>query len=418
MADFKTCSIDYFPENILIDILSYLSVRELVRTGRMCAELRVCKRWRRLVKDQRLWRAVDLTEWKGVTSRTLWVLLRQYLGCGLRCLRLRGLLLSARAGAFLSESWLQALASRCPRLRRLSLLHADLRGLRSCLLLPCTLQVLELRGCELPPGFFAQNASSLSRGGDVGTNAGNRVGRASPGSGSRGGKGSAPATAGPSAGIAIETLVLENVPSFTDQHLQSLSSWERLRQLELRDVIRVTAAGLRGCAARVQAAGEGRDPVAAGLSRLRALELGNSGRPGSQTQTASLGLGEGWAGLEELTLGGREVGQGLLGVSRLRDLRRLRLRGCPLSEVQVLRSCKGLRGLRWIEFCEVTFQGQQRKQEDQEDQEEQGRGEGDEGKDEKENPMPTLRRSLAALLPRCTLVFTRCSVTVPTVPTD
>ncbi|KAJ0049827.1 hypothetical protein NL108_003595, partial [Boleophthalmus pectinirostris] len=25
----------------------------------------VCKRWRRLVKDQRLWRVVDLTAWKG-----------------------------------------------------------------------------------------------------------------------------------------------------------------------------------------------------------------------------------------------------------------------------------------------------------------------------------------------------------------
>lgn len=27
---------------------------------------RVCKRWKRLVKDQRLWRNVDLTSWKGV----------------------------------------------------------------------------------------------------------------------------------------------------------------------------------------------------------------------------------------------------------------------------------------------------------------------------------------------------------------
>ncbi|KAJ8389257.1 hypothetical protein AAFF_G00121220 [Aldrovandia affinis] len=406
MADLKSCSIDYFPENILIDILSYLSIRELVRTGR------VCKRWRRLVKDQRLWRAVDLTEWKGVTSRTLWVLLRQYLGCGLRCLSLRGLLLSARAGAFLSESWLQALASRCPRLRRLSLLHADLRGLRSCLLLPRTLQVLELRGCELPPGFFTQTSFPVPCGSDGGMKTENRAGRVSSGSGgNRVGKGPVTATPGPLVGIAIETLVLENVPSFTDQHLQSLSSWERLGRLDLRDVIRVTAAGLRGCAARAETGGEGRD-VVGGLSRLRALELGNSGRPGSQTQMASLGLGEGWMGLEELTLGGREVGPGLLCVSRLQDLQLLRLRSCPLSEVQVLRSCRGLRGLRWIEFCEVTFQGHQRKQEEEEEEEEGG-GEGDEGKDFKENPMPSLRRSLAALLPRCTLVFTRCSVTVP-----
>ncbi|KAJ8282904.1 hypothetical protein COCON_G00054230 [Conger conger] len=360
MADLKTCSIDYFPENILIDILSYLSVRELVRSGR------VCKRWRRLVKDQRLWRAVDLTEWKGVTSRTLWVLLRQYLGSGLRCLRLRGLLLSARAGAFLSEAWLQALASRCPRLRGLSLLHADLRGLSSCQLLPRTLQVLELRGCELPQGFFVQSASPLS-GGDVGENAASGAG-----SGSRAGKGSTPAPV-PAAGIAIETLVLENVPSFTDQHLLSLRSWERLRHLELRDVIRVTTAGLRGCAVRDELAG---------LSALRALELGNSGR--TQTQMASLGLGEGWAGLEELTLGGKEVRPGLLCVGRLRDLRGLRLQRCSLSEGRVLRSCKGLRALRWMEFCEVTFQGRQRKQDEEEEEEEEeeqreGRGQGGQG---------------------------------------
>ncbi|KAM6952469.1 aurora kinase B-like isoform 3-T3 [Lycodopsis pacificus] len=59
MDEFKAWNLDYFPENILIDVLSYLSVRELVRAGR------VCKRWNRLVKDQRLWRFVDLTAWKG-----------------------------------------------------------------------------------------------------------------------------------------------------------------------------------------------------------------------------------------------------------------------------------------------------------------------------------------------------------------
>ncbi|XP_061832747.1 aurora kinase B isoform X2 [Nerophis lumbriciformis] len=59
MDEFTTCSLEYLPENILIDVLSYLSIRELVRAGR------VCKRWRRLVKDQRLWRLVDLTAWKG-----------------------------------------------------------------------------------------------------------------------------------------------------------------------------------------------------------------------------------------------------------------------------------------------------------------------------------------------------------------
>ncbi|XP_038849540.1 F-box/LRR-repeat protein 12-like [Salvelinus namaycush] len=398
MADFRTSTLDYFPENILIDILSYLGVRELIRTGR------VCKRWRRLVKDQRLWRVVDLTAWKGVTSRMLWVLLRQYLGTGLRCLRLRGLLLSARGGAFLSESWLKALSSRCPRLRSLSLLHADLRGLHSCQLLPTTLQVLELRGCELPQGFFTQTPLSPEKqAGMASTAATQQQGRVQTGK--------VPAS---TSGIAIETMVLDNVPSFTDQHLQSLASWLRLSRLELRNVLRVTAEGLRRSAAQETDLGLN------GLSRLKYLEIGHFGRPGAQLQMASLGLGVGWLGLEELSLGGKEVGPGLLSASRLRDLKRLRLRCCKLREMQVLRSCRTLRDLRRLEFCEVFFQVCPKTPEREGEVERQGEGEeGREGgtdscddKLEENDPVPSLRRSLAALLPQCALVFTNCTVTI------
>ncbi|KAL4631135.1 F-box/LRR-repeat protein 12 [Arapaima gigas] len=400
MADLRTCSLDYFPENILIDILSYLNVRELVRMGR------VCKRWRRLVKDQRLWRIVDLSEWKGMTSRLLWVMLRQYLGSGLRCLHLRGLLLSARGGAFLSEPWLQALTSRCPRLHKLTLLHVDLRGLCSYLFLPPTLKVLELRGCELPTGFFSHSCSSSSPS-NSGRKTGNRVGGASS-------AGATALTGGhpdpPARHMAIETLILDNVPSFTDLHLQSLGTWTKLSRLELRDVIRITAAGLRSCATQESGVGGHEDTGAAfRLSQLKSLELGNSGRSGSQTQMASLGLGEGWAGLEELTLGGREVAPGLLCVCRLKDLHKLRLRSCLLSEVQVLRSWRGLRNLGRLEFCEVTFQGRQKKWDRDENDGHEDPQIGDEGED----PMQTLQRSLATLMPQCILVFTCCSVTIP-----
>uniref|UniRef100_W5K8M9 F-box and leucine rich repeat protein 12 n=1 Tax=Astyanax mexicanus TaxID=7994 RepID=W5K8M9_ASTMX len=335
---------DCFPENILIEILSYLSIRELLRSAR------VCKRWRQLVKDQRLWR--------NMTSRVLWVLLRQYLGRGLRYLRLRGLLLSARAGAFLSEPWLQTLSSKCPRLCRLTLLHTDLRGLRSCSLLPHTLQVLELRSCEVPPGFFTQNP---------------------PGS------------------PDIETLVLDNVPSFTNQHLQSLSSWARLSRLELRELIRVTAAGLRACA----------PPGPQALARLRHLEMDT----GNRQQMAALGLGEGWAGLEGLGLGGREVSPGLLCLSRLPDLRWLRLRNCRLTEMMVLRSCRTLKELHRLEFWQVEFVTEGRG-----GGEAEGGGEREEGEREREepsenDPVPNLRRSLGTLLPKCSLLFTQCKVT-------
>ncbi|XP_042349388.1 F-box/LRR-repeat protein 12-like [Plectropomus leopardus] len=399
MDEFKGCNLDYIPENILIDVLSYLSVRELVRAGR------VCKRWRRLVRDQRLWRLVDLSAWKGVTSRILWLLLRQYLGCGLRCLRLRGLLLSARGGSFLSESWLKALSTKCPRLSKLYLLHTDLRCLPSCQLLPPSLQVLELCGCELPLDFFNQTVISPARPQEA-TSSAQQQGK------DRKGK-----VQGSPSGIGIERLVLNNVPSFTDQHLQSLTSWERLSRLELRDTFRVSANGLRSCAAKDGGCG------VEGLSRLKFLEIGITGRQGYQLQMASLGLGAGWIGLEELSLGGKEVGPGLLCASRLKDLKSLCLWACTLNETQVVRSCRMFRGLRRLEFLDVIFlprqcppvvEGEAGGGEEQDDEEAAGEdNSNDENKTlDMNDPIPSLRRSLAVLLPSCTVVFTNCSVQI------
>lgn len=339
-----------------------------------------------------------------MTSRILWLLLRQYLGCGLRYLRLRGLLLSARGGTFLSESWLKALSTKCPRLSKLYLLHADMRGLPSCQVLPPSLQVLELRGCELPREFFNQTPTSYP---EATSSAGAQQQR-------REKKGKGP---GRPSGIGIERLVLNSVPSFTDQHLQSLSSWERLSRLVLRDTFRVTANGLRSCAAKEGAGG------VEGLSRLKFLEIGITGRQGYQLQMASLGLGAGWLGLEELSLGGKEVGPGLFCASRLKDLKCLCLWACTLSEMQIVRSCRMLRGLRRLEFLEVIFQSRQSPPvvegeggggEEQNNEEAEG---GDNGDDENKkpdmnDPIPSLRRSLAVLLPSCSLVFSNCSVQI------
>lgn len=345
-----------------------------------------------------------------MTSRILWVLLRQFLGCGLRCLRLRGLLLSARGGTFLSESWLKALSTKCPRLSKLYLLHADLRSLPSCQLLPTSLQVLELRGCELPRGFFDQSLPTSPSGPQERAEATSSVGGQQKGRDQKG-KGH-----GSPSGISIERLVLNNVPSFTDQHLQSLTSWERLSRLELRDTFRVTANGLRSCAAKDGVCG------VEGLVRLKFLEIGITGRQGYQLQMASLGLGAGWLGLEELSLGGKEVGPGLLCASRLKDLKCLCLWACTLSEMQIVRSCRMLRGLRRLEFLDVIFQPRQCPPvvegegggEEEQDSEEAvgGDNSNDENKLDMNDPIPSLRRSLAVLLPCCILVFTNCSVQI------
>ncbi|XP_051931159.1 F-box/LRR-repeat protein 12-like [Hippocampus zosterae] len=398
MDEFPACNLDYLPENILVDVLSYLSVRELVRAGR------VCKRWRRLVKDQKLWRLVDLTAWKGMTSRILWVLLRQYLGCGLRYLRLRGLLLSVRGGTFLSEAWLKALSTKCPRLSKLYLLHADLRSLPNCQLLPPSLKVLELQGCELPHGFFTQDIPASPQ---ENTQATSSI------------KQKQGARHSPPSGISIECLILNSVPSFKDQHLQSLTSWERLSRLELCDTFHVTANGLRGCAAKEGVCG------LEGLFRLKFLEMSITTRQGYQRPMASLGLETGWLGLEELSLGGKEVAPGFPYASRLKDLKRLYLKACTLDELQVVHNCKMLRGLPGflrLEFLDVVFQprrcspeaaaGGEGEQEQEGEEEAADADHGDNGNNDNkpDKLIQNLHRLLAVMLPCCTLAFNNCSV--------
>lgn len=323
---------------------------------------------------------------------------------------MRGLLLSARGGTFLSESWLRAISTKCPRLSKLCLLHTDLRSLSNCHILPSSLRVLELRGCELPRGFFSQSLQTLP------AHPHDRAEATSSAGGPQKGRHQKQKRLDSPSGIAIEWLVLNNVPSFTDQHLESLTSWEKLYRLELRDTFRITANGLRSCAAKDGLSG------IEGLSRLKFLEIGITGRQGYQLQMASLGLGAGWLGLEELSLGGKEVGPGLLCASRLKDLKRLCLWACTLSELQIVRSCRMLRGLRQLEFLDVIFQPRQSPPVEEGEGsgvEQQGGEEGLEADGNDENrtqdindPFPRLHRSLASLLPSCTVVFTNCSVQI------
>lgn len=266
--------------------------------------------------------------------------------------------------------------------------------------------MLELRGCELPREFFNQTPITNP---EATSSSGVQQQR-------REQKGKGPDR--PS-GIGIERLVLKSVPSFTDQHLQSLTSWERLSRLVLRDTFRVTANGLRSCAAKDGVGG------VEGLSRLKFLEIGITGRQGYQLQMASLGLGAGWLGLEELSLGGKEVGPGLLCASRLKDLKSLCLKACTLSEMQIVRSCRMLRGLRRLEFLDVIFQSRQcppvvegegdgGEEHNNEEAEGGDNGDGENKSPDVNDPIPNLRRSLAVLLPSCSLVFSNCSVQIST----
>uniref|UniRef100_A0A9L0SBP4 F-box and leucine rich repeat protein 12 n=1 Tax=Equus caballus TaxID=9796 RepID=A0A9L0SBP4_HORSE len=68
------------PDSVLLEIFSYLPVRDRIRVSR------VCHRWKRLVDDRWLWRHVDLTLYTAppppyiVVYSSLWVLL--VVACG------------------------------------------------------------------------------------------------------------------------------------------------------------------------------------------------------------------------------------------------------------------------------------------------------------------------------------------------
>ncbi|XP_043551074.1 F-box/LRR-repeat protein 12-like [Chiloscyllium plagiosum] len=173
---------------------------------------RVCKRWRRLAYDKGLWKDVNLTPYK-VNSRILWHLVRHYLGGTLRTLRVKGVLHSIKKHESLTEALLLEIGKRCPNLSELRLIEMNLRGI-SYECLPPSLLSLELTHCEIPLHWF--RVAAVSHGS-----------RAAP---------------------CIRNLEVDNVPNFSDQHLQNLASRTALKVLILSGTYRVTDSGIEKAA--------------------------------------------------------------------------------------------------------------------------------------------------------------------------
>lgn len=196
-----TPTLSWLPDSVLLEVLSFLSVRDLIRS------CRVCKRWRRLVLDKSLWRHVDLTPCK-LNSKILWRLVRHWLGTSMQTLKIKGLLLSAKKQEFLTPAILQVLEKRFPSLESLHLEETSLRSLSyDCL--PSTLKTLELSQCEIPMTWFKSSpnkSKSLPK---------------------------------------LETLILSNVSSFSNHHLEAICSQSALKTLYLAGTYRVTDIGIQ-----------------------------------------------------------------------------------------------------------------------------------------------------------------------------
>uniref|UniRef100_A0A4X1UP89 F-box/LRR-repeat protein 12 n=4 Tax=Sus scrofa TaxID=9823 RepID=A0A4X1UP89_PIG len=187
------------PDSVLLEIFSYLPVRDRIRISR------VCHRWKRLVDDRWLWRHVDLTLYT-MRPKVMWHLLRRYMASRLHSLRMGGYLFSGSQAPQLSPALMRALGQKCPNLKRLCLHVANL-SMVPITSLPSTLRTLELHSCEISMAWLLKEQD-------------------------------------PTVLPLLECIVLDRVPAFRDEHLQGLTRFRALRSLVLGGTYRVTETGL------------------------------------------------------------------------------------------------------------------------------------------------------------------------------
>ncbi|KAM5238823.1 F-box/LRR-repeat protein 12 [Ctenodactylus gundi] len=291
------------PDSVLLEIFSYLPVRDRIRISR------VCHRWKRLVDDRWLWRHVDLTLYT-IRPKVVWHLLRRYMASRLQSLRMSGYLFSGSQAPQLSPALLKALGHKCPSLQRLCLHVADL-SMVPITSLPPTLRTLELHSCEISVAW-------LLRGQD------------------------------PSVLPLLECVVLDRVPAFRDEHLRSLTCFQALRSLVLGGTYRVTEMGL--------------DASLQELSYLQRLELLGCSL---SADSALLAISRHLRGVRRirLTVGGLSA-TGLARLEGMPALESLCLQG-PLTSpemptpAEIVSSCLAIPKLRVLELQGLGWEGQE-----------------------------------------------------------
>ncbi|XP_053225168.1 F-box/LRR-repeat protein 12 isoform X1 [Podarcis raffonei] len=289
------------PDSLLLRILECLPPRD--RLG----GARVCRRWRRLVRDKLLWRYLDLTPYK-MSSKALWHLLRNNLRGSLRTLKARGSLHSLRKQEVFTPALMQALGRQCPNLHRLCLTETDLRSLSyDCI--PSSVTTLELSSCEIPSLWFKVSEASKT----------------------------CPAFP------QIQHLVIQNVPAFSSQHLLNISIQGNLKTLVLSEAYRITVEGFQAAA-----------PHLGGLEHLtlRRCSIGNL-----LTHVIAFHMRH----LQSLDLGDNPSleNRGLPCLSSLLDLEDLCLESCcKLSSEAIVAVCQKLPRLRHLDIRRLEFQDQ------------------------------------------------------------
>ncbi|ESP02459.1 hypothetical protein LOTGIDRAFT_84554, partial [Lottia gigantea] len=144
MASFKT-----LPDNIILEIMSYLPVKDL---SYICS---VNRRWRRIVRDDSLWRHIDLSPYHLDLTR-MWKVIRAHFSETLLTIKLKGFV---KWGGpkykkhTISNAMLDDLAKRCPNIKSILLYECNTDNLE-CTKLPITLKTLIIQDSIWRPGWF------------------------------------------------------------------------------------------------------------------------------------------------------------------------------------------------------------------------------------------------------------------------
>ncbi|XP_049644290.1 F-box/LRR-repeat protein 12-like [Suncus etruscus] len=196
-------SLNSLPDLVLVEIFSLLPERERVRNSR------VCRRWKRLLRDPSVWRHADLPL-QEVRFKIIWHVLRRYIRSNLQSLSLQGYVQSKSmlCSTFhsIQPEFFQVLSKKCFRLQRLSIRLAELLSIPMASL-PRTLRRLELLSCDISLVWMAckEDEGALPH---------------------------------------LEELVLDHVPTFHDRHLLRLRCFPALCSLFLCGTYGITQEGL------------------------------------------------------------------------------------------------------------------------------------------------------------------------------
>ncbi|XP_062592742.1 F-box/LRR-repeat protein 12-like [Saccostrea cucullata] len=293
------------PENLLLKIFDYLPVKELCIIGR------VCRQWRRIVRDNSLWRHVDLLNYR-LDLKKMWKVIRSHLSECLLSIKVKGFMDTGKpksSAHSLSDAMLNDLKDRCPNLAEIHLKNCNTTNLNPKLF-PPTLVRLTLENCAVQPGLMKNFSEDLPQ---------------------------------------LLYLNVSGTVRFDDIELSYLCKSEQLKSLVVNGCYRVSVEGL--------------SKIAQNLKNLQEMELADTGikNTNQNLELAVHHMTRNMSSLHHLNFKRCAsltpvILQNLL--SGLKKLKTLNIACCPdIKYTSLVNMEQNMRGLRLLEVCQSQMEG-------------------------------------------------------------